>query len=72
MHLIHRGTGDAARELAASKPPLGPEFRDDVVEKAETVEVWASGFNDPGEDFCEFRALDAGGREIARTRVGGY
>jgi len=58
--------------MAASPPPFGPGFRDEVVARVETVEVWASGFDDPGEDFCEFRALDAAGNEIARTRIGGY
>ncbi len=72
MHLHQRCAGKEARQLAASPPPLGPGFRDDVVARVETVEVWASGFGDPGDDFCEFRALDAGGREIARIRVGGY
>lgn len=72
MHLIHRGTGVAARELAASSPPFGPGFRDDVVSRVETVEVWGTSFDDPGQDFCEFRALDAAGSEIGRIRIGGY
>ena len=72
MHLHQRCEGKEARGMAASPPPFGPGFRDEVVARVETVEVWASGFDDPGEDFCEFRALDAAGNEIARTRIGGY
>ena len=72
MHLIHRGTGDAARELAASPPPFGPGFGPDVMSKTETVEVWGSSFDDPGQDFTEFRAMDAAGHEIGRIRIGGY
>lgn len=72
MHLHTKSTGTAARSLASSPPPFGPGFRDEVVARVEAVEVWASGFGDPGDDFCEFRALDAAGKEIARTRIGGY
>jgi hypothetical protein len=72
MRLIHRGTGDAARQLAASQPPFGPALAADVVSRTETIEVWGSSFDDPGPDACEFRAFDASGNEIARTRIGGY
>lgn len=72
MHLVQRATGDAARELAASSPPFGPAFAADVVSRTETIEVWGSSFGDPDPDFCEFRVFDARGKQIARTRVGGY
>lgn len=72
MHLIHRGTGEAARELAGSPPPLGPAFGPGVASQTETIEVWGTSFDDPGRDFCEFRAMDAAGREIGRMRLGGY
>lgn len=72
MHLHQKSTGEEARALASSSPPFGPGFNAGVVAKVETVEVWASGFGDPGDDFCEFRALDAAGKEIGRIRIGGY
>ena len=72
MHLEQKCTGNDARELAASSPPFGPGFGTDVASRTETIEVWGSSFGDPGSDFCEFRAFDAGGGEIARTRIGGY
>ena len=72
MHLHQRSTGKEARVLASSPPPFGPGFRDEGVSRTETIEVWGSSFDDPGPDFCEFRALDAAGGEIARTRIGGY
>jgi len=72
MHLMHRETGEAARELASSPPPFGPAFAAEVVSRTETIEVWGSSFDDPGPDACEFRAMDVSGGEIARIRVGGY
>jgi len=52
--------------------PFGPGFPGAKVEVAERMEVWGSGFNDPGPDFCEFRLFDAEGRKIASRRVDGY
>jgi len=72
MHLEQRCTGNDARELAASSPPFGPGFGPDVVSRTETIGVLGSSFGDPGPDYCEFRAMDASGREIARVRLGGY
>ena len=72
MHLVREEKGDAARELAASRPPFGPGFGPDVASRTETIGVWGSSFGDPGPDYCEFRAMDASGREIARVRLGGY
>jgi hypothetical protein len=42
------------------------------VAKTETLEVHGSEINDPGPDFCEFRAFDAGGNLVGTKRVNGY
>jgi len=52
--------------------PFGPGFTDTQIEGAETMETWASGFSDPGPDYCEFRLFDADGKRIATRRVEGY
>lgn len=49
-----------------------PTFRQDEVDAADKLEVWASSFEDPGPDFNEFRLLNADGEEIKTTRVPGY
>jgi hypothetical protein len=36
------------------------------------LEVHGSEINDPGPDFCEFRAFDAGGNPAGTKRVNGY
>lgn len=72
MHLVQRCAGEEARNMATSPPPFGPGFGPDVASRTETVEVWGSSSSDPGPDFCEFRAFDANGQEIARARTGGY
>ena len=52
--------------------PLGPGFQAAKLEKADHMEVWGSGFSDPGADYCEFRLFDAEGQKIASRRVEGY
>jgi len=72
MNLIEKFTGDAARQSAASKPPFGVGFSAEIVAKTETLEVHGSEVSDPGPDYCEFRAFDAGGKLVGTKRVNGY
>jgi hypothetical protein len=53
-------------------PPLGfPKFTLDEVKDADKMEHWGSSFNDPGDDFNEFRVIK--NDEIILTkRVDGY
>jgi hypothetical protein len=53
-------------------PPFGfPKFTLDEVKEAERLEVWGSSFNDPGDDFCEFRVIK-NNETILTKRVDGY
>jgi len=52
--------------------PFGPGFSEDQIKESATMEVWATGFSDPGPDYCEFRLFDADGKRIATRRVDGY
>jgi hypothetical protein len=36
------------------------------------VEAWCSSFTDPGEDWCEVKAFDAGGLLLHQRRIRGY
>lgn len=72
MNLIAKFTGNQARQSAASKPPLGVGFSAAIVSKTETLEVYGSGLKDAGPDFCEFRAIDAGGNIVGTKRLNGY
>ena len=72
MNLHAKFTGERARKQAVLQPPFGPGFDAGIVGKTETVEVFGSGFKDPGSDFCEFRAFDAKGELISTGRIGGY
>lgn len=72
MNLIAKFTGNQAKQSAASKPPLGIGFSEEIVSKTETLEVHGSEINDPGPDYCEFRAIDAEGTIIGTKRVNGY
>jgi len=35
-------------------------FTAEELARANRLEIWASSFNDPGPDFCEYRLLRAG------------
>ena len=36
------------------------------------METWGTSFNDPGDDFTEFRVFDANNQRITTGRVSGY
>jgi hypothetical protein len=71
-HLIKASTGEKARKEARTPRPFGPGLPDSVVRRTEKLEVVGSSFDDPGADWCEFRAYDADGKLIASRRVMGY
>jgi hypothetical protein len=71
-HLIKVNTGEKARKEARMPRPLGPGLPDNVVSRVEKLEVVGSSFDDPGADWCEFRAYDADGELITCRRVMGY
>jgi len=72
MKLDVKFEGGRARKQAAAPPPFGPAFEPEIVAKTETLEVHGSEIRDPGADFCEFRALDAGGHIVGIKKLEGY
>ena len=62
---------DAMKEVAKMDQPFGPSFTEEQVAEADTLEVWASNFDDEGKDFVEFR-LTQDGEIIHSKRVGGF
>ncbi|MEI6278720.1 MAG: hypothetical protein WCQ16_04965 [Verrucomicrobiae bacterium] len=72
MNPYEKFTGVRARKEAAAKPPFGAGFCAKIVAETETLEVRCSGVNDPGRDYCVFRAFNAGGNLIGTKRVNGY
>lgn len=65
-------SGQQAREQAEEQPPLGPGMPQDILPHIEKLEVWASKFEEPGPDYCEFRAFNAKGERIFTKKVDGY
>ena len=45
--------GKEARREAIQKPPKGPGFSEAEVHNIDRLEVWASSFTDPGEDYTD-------------------
>lgn len=72
MYLTQRKTGEEARVAASQNAPFGPGFTPEVVKQIETLEIHGSSFTDAGEDFCEFRAINADGIQFAAKRLAGY
>ena len=63
--------GDALAGTAQLKRPLGPGFKPEQVEQADSMEVWCSGIMDPGPDCVRFDLL-RGRKVIASVVVPGY
>jgi hypothetical protein len=72
MHLIETLTGEAARTLATTRIPFGPGFSAEEAQTIHTLELHGSSCNDPGPDYCEFRAIDAQGQAFPPRRITGY
>jgi hypothetical protein len=64
--------GEEARREATQKPPLGPGFSEEDVQNIDCLEVWASSFTDPGEDYTDWKLFAAQGRLIKERRMQGY
>jgi hypothetical protein len=64
--------GEPLAATATRRPPFGPGFIDTDLAAAATLELWGSSFDDPGNDWCEYRLFDAQGRQIACRRLDGY
>ena len=71
-HLLSRSTGAQARSQAAERPPFGPGFPPDLVERTEVLTITGSSFNDPGGDWTAFTITDAAGTVLGTRRVNGY
>ncbi len=72
MKLDVKFEGGRARKQAAAPPPFGPGFIPEIVAETETLEVHGSEFNEPGPDYCVFRAFDAEGHIVGTKRINGY
>jgi len=79
MYLVNTYTGETARQKAIAKSPAeaGMNLTEQLICEIAKLEVWGSEFSEsdpawPGEDFCEWHAVDADGNVIAKRRTRGY
>lgn len=72
MHLIETHEGTRAQQVAAEGIPFGAGFPKEIAEQTTKLEVHGSSFNDPGPDFCLFKAFNADGEVVGERRVNGY
>jgi len=72
MHLIVAHDGKHAVQAAAERIPFGPGFPEEIAKRTAKLEVWGSDFNEPGNDYCLFRAFDVAGATVGERRVNGY
>lgn len=73
MYLVDRFEGrEAVLSKGCDRQPLGGGFTPAELAGAVVLEIHGSSFSDPGPDFCEFRAFDVEGRQVAVKRVDGY
>ena len=71
MYLHEKLEGNAMKDKAVRQPPFGGGFSKEQADQADALEIWASGFSDPGPDFCEVRLLK-GGKVFATKTIDGY
>ena len=71
-YLYTQYQGEEARREAIQKPPKGPGFSEEEIHNIDRLEVWASSFNDPGEDYTDWKLFDAQGQLIKERRIKGY
>jgi hypothetical protein len=69
MHLVETYEGQAA--IRNSVCFFLFPFNDTELAKADRLEIWGSSFNDPGEDFTEYRLIK-NGVAINTKRQAGY
>lgn len=69
---LNESEGDDAKRQAREPAPFGPAFPEPVVAVTAKLETWGSSFTDAGGDWCEFRAFNASGEQIATRRIDGY
>lgn len=72
-HKISEAEDEDAKRKAREPAPFGPAFPEPVVTVTARLETWGSSFTDAGgDDWCEFRAFNARGEQIATRRIDGY
>ena len=59
-------------ETVIDKEQMAKRFSPALAEQAARMEIHGSSFNDPGEDFCEFRLIDTAGVVFVSKRIPGY
>jgi hypothetical protein len=59
------------KDLMTKGAPFGPGFGEQLVGRAETMEVYGTSFSDEG-DRCSFVLRDANGKILAETTINGY
>lgn len=70
MHLYETLKGAIAVEFCQQTLKLDPSELD--LGTVSRVEVFGTDINDPGEDYCEFRVIDANEKVLAVRREMGY
>jgi phage FluMu gp28-like protein len=53
-------------------PFLKKEIEQSVKNNTDKIQIWASSFNDIGDDFCEVIFLDKDNKKIHKQTIKGY
>jgi hypothetical protein len=72
MHKIAEYKGPAANRVAKERAPYGMGLAGRLADRAETIIIWGSSFNDPGDDFTRMEAWDIEGIKLASITLEGY
>jgi hypothetical protein len=72
MYKVAEYIGAEARRFAKDKAPLGMGLGGGLADRAETIVIHGSSFDDPGEDFTKMVAFDNEGVKLATITLNGY
>ena len=70
MHLYDTIKDDAARQFCQKQLKMDNSKWD--ISAVNRIEVYGTDFNDPGDDYCEYRVIDNNNKVIAVKREMGY
>ncbi len=60
------------KKTILQQPIFRGKDKEKEINNISEVQVWASSFEDEGEDYCELRVIGRSGKELRKEIIKGY
>lgn len=60
------------KKTILQQPIFRGKDKNKEIEKISEVQIWATSFNDIGDDYCELRVIGINGKLLKTEKVNGY